>query len=62
MNLRTRTLAFSFAAATLLFASCQKTEIDPMEPAAKSNQRVQQPEVVQDGEEAEKPPVIIIIR
>jgi|GEM_PF-4380289 len=62
MNLRTRILAFSFAAATLFFASCQKTEIDPIGPAAKSNQRIQQPEVVQDGEEAEKPPIVIIIR
>ncbi len=61
MNFRTRILAFSFIAATILFASCQKTEIDPMEPAAKSNQRIQQPEVVQD-EEAEKPPIAIIIR
>jgi hypothetical protein len=58
MNFRVKLSAFLLIAGTVLFTSCQKTEIEPMAPSAK----VQKPNVVQDANDASRPPVLPIIR
>lgn len=57
MNTRIRFSALFLIAATVLFSSCQKTEIEPQAPA--SQQKVVKTDVIQDGDEANRPPIII---
>lgn len=58
MNTRIRFSALLLVASTVLFASCQKTEIEPQAPAAQ--QKVVKTDAVYDADEAgPRPPVII---
>jgi hypothetical protein len=56
MNIRIRFSALALIASTILFASCQKTEIEPQSPA---QQNVVKTDAVYDADETPRPPVII---
>ncbi|MCY7350319.1 MAG: hypothetical protein LH606_06595 [Cytophagaceae bacterium] len=60
MLTRTRLFALSLVAATVLFSSCQKTEIEPQTSMEQSGALAQPAEAVQSGEE--QPPVLPMIR
>lgn len=58
MNSRIRFSALLLIASTVLFASCQKTEIEPQAPA--TQQKVVKTEAVYNADDAaQRPPVII---
>lgn len=58
MNTRIRFSALLLIASTVLFASCQKSDIEPQAPAAQ--QKVVKTDAVYNAEESrERPPMII---
>jgi len=58
MNTRIRFSALLLIATTVLFASCQKSEIEPQAPVAQ--QKVVKTDAIYDAEEANpRPPIII---
>ncbi len=59
MNTRTKFTALFFVAATVLFSSCQKTEVEPLAPTNK----IEKPNLVQDADsEASRPPCSPILK
>lgn len=57
MNIRIRFSALLLIASTVLFASCQKSDIEPQAPA--TQQKVVKTDALYDADEVQRPPVII---
>ena len=57
MKIRIRFSALFLIASTVLFASCQKSDIEPQAPAPQ--QKMVKTDAVYDADETQRPPVII---